>query len=76
MPDHRPAPSRLSPARALVLWIGYVVLFAAAGGMAAGLIALAYETVETEFADVVYAATYAVTGYIAVQLARRVVEER
>ena len=60
------------PARAVLLWAGYVVLFAAAGGLAAGLIALAYELVETEFADVVYAAT----GFIAVQLARRVVEER
>ena len=58
----------------MLLWAGYVVLFAAAGGTAAGLIALAYELVETEFADVVYAATYAVTGYVAVQLARRVVE--
>ena len=67
---------RLSPVRAVVLWIGYVVLFAIAGGLAAGVLALLYEVVETEFADLLYAVVYGVTGYFAVQLARRVVEER
>jgi hypothetical protein len=67
---------RLSPARALLLWIGYVVLFAIAGGLAAGVLALLYEAVESEFADMLYAVVYGVTGYVAVQLARRVFEDR
>ena len=66
-------PPRLSPTRALVLWIVYAVVFAVAGGIGAGVPALLVDLVAGEaYDDTLYAIMFGVTGFIAYRLAQRV----
>ena len=65
----------LTPARAVVLFVIYSVVFAIGGGLAAGIMAFVFEAVSSEGYDPnVYAITFGVTGYIAYRLVRRVAE--
>ena len=69
------APRPLTPARALVLFVVYTIVFAVGGGLAAGIMAFVFEAIAREGYDPnVYAITFGVTGYIAYRLARRVAE--
>lgn len=61
-------------ARAVTLWIVYVVIFNLAGGLAAGVLALVVEVLGGGFSQMLYAAVYAVTGFIGYRLAKKVVE--
>ena len=66
---------RLTPVRAIVLFVIYTVCFAVGGGLAAGIMAFVFEAVSSEPYDPnVYAITFGVTGFIAYRLARRVAE--
>jgi hypothetical protein len=59
------------------LWALYVVVFALAGGIAAGIMAWAFELLTaTGFTDTLYSVCFGVTGYIAYRLARDTVEAR
>lgn len=66
----------MSLGRAVALWIAYVLIFNLAGGLAAGVLALVYDLGGADFADVLYAAVYAVTGFMAYRLACGVMETR
>lgn len=61
-------------ARAVTLWIVYVVLFNVAGGLAAGVLALVVDLLSAGFSEMLYAAVYAVTGFIGYRLAKKVIE--
>ena len=76
MPTRLPSdPQPLTPARALVLYVIYTVVFAVGGGLAAGIMALVFEAVSPGgYDDVLYAITFGVTGVIAYRLAQRVAE--
>jgi hypothetical protein len=65
---------QLTPTRAATLWVIYVILFNLAGGLAAGVLALLFQLVGLDFTEVLYAAVYAVTGYMAYLLARGVLQ--
>ncbi len=77
-----PGPSsraRMSIGRALGLFALYVFVFAAGGGLGAGVPALLFELVtERDLMRgdtfMLYAIMFGVTGYIAYRLAQRVVE--
>ncbi|MEM0963272.1 MAG: hypothetical protein AAGK21_12140 [Bacteroidota bacterium] len=71
-----PDPVRsLTPARALVLFVVYTIVFAIGGGLAAGIMALVFGAISPEDGDsMVYAITFGVTGFIAYRLAQRVAE--
>lgn len=71
----QPDPRPVTPARALVLFVVYAVVFALGGGLAAGIMALVFEALSPQGSDpTVYAITFGVTGYIAYRLAQRVAE--
>jgi hypothetical protein len=66
-------------ARALALFALYVVVFAAGGGIGAGVPSLVFELMTGQDLArgdqfMLYAIMFGVTGYIAVRLAQRVVE--
>ncbi len=62
---------------ALGLWVLYVVVFAAAGGVATGIMAWLFERVVAEpFTDPFYSVCFGVTGFIAYKLATEIVEQR
>lgn len=64
---------RLSPGRAVVLWIVYAVVFAIAGGIGAGIPSFLVEAITGAGYDpTLYAIMFGVTGYIAYRLARHV----
>ena len=66
---------RLSAGRALGLFVLYTVAFAVGGGLAAGIMAFAFDSVATGSYDSnLYAITFGVTGFIAYRLAQRVAE--
>ncbi|MEL7168151.1 MAG: hypothetical protein AAFN13_02635 [Bacteroidota bacterium] len=67
--------SKLTPGRAVGLWIAYVLIFAIAGGLAAGVLALVYDAVIDNFDNTLYAIVYGVTGFMAYRLARSVMED-
>lgn len=70
MPDR----SSLSPGQALGRWVLYVLVFLLGGGVAAGISAMAYEAISQSSNPVgLYAVVFAVSGFIAYQLAERVV---
>ncbi len=70
-----PARTPLTPARAVVLFVIYTVVFAIGGGLAAGIMAFVFEAIARDGYDPnVYAITFGVTGFIAYRLARRVAE--
>ena len=76
MNDPRPA---LSPVRALVLYVVYVLAFAIGGGVGAGVPGLVFNAVTGESIDsdpnfTLYAIMFGVTGYIAYKLTQRVME--
>lgn len=63
----------LSPGQALGRWILHVVIFLVAGGVAAGLSALAYQAVaQTQTPLGIYAVIFAASGFIAYQQTERV----
>lgn len=62
--------------RALALWAAYVIIFNVAGGIAAGVLALVFQAIGLEFTEVLYAAVYAVTGFMGYRLGRSVMEGR
>lgn len=66
----------LSPQRAALRWLVYVLLFNLAGGLAAGTLALVFLLAGSAIPQVLYAAVYVVTGYMAYQQAREVHERR
>lgn len=66
----------MKPRRAVTLWVAYVILFNLAGGLAAGVLTLVFQLMGIDFTDVLYAAVYAVSGYVAYLLARSVLEDR
>jgi len=68
--------THMAPGRAITLWITYVVLFNLAGGVAAGVLALVFQLIGVDFTEVLYAAVYAVTGFMAYLLGRNVLEGR
>lgn len=70
------ASQQLSLIRAVTLWVIYVILFNLAGGLAAGVLALLFGLLAIPFTEVLYAAVYAVTGYMAYLLARGVLQGR
>ncbi|HYE96143.1 MAG TPA: hypothetical protein VD962_08025 [Rubricoccaceae bacterium] len=67
---------KLAPVRALVLYFVYLVVFALGGGLAAGLSALVFEAVAGRAYEdpTLYAVVFGVMGYVAVRLARQVME--
>ncbi|MFP4227462.1 MAG: hypothetical protein ACLFTE_01385 [Salinivenus sp.] len=70
MPD-----SPLSAGQAIARWLLYVVVFVVAGGAAAGVSALLYESVSAaENPVVLYGIVFAAGGWIAYQLSARVVD--
>lgn len=75
-----PRPSSSTPGsakQALVLWVAYALLFLAAGGLGAGATALLYELIfQDQFSDVLYAVMFGSFGFMAYQLAHRLVEQR
>ncbi|MFB6247982.1 MAG: hypothetical protein ABEL97_05365 [Salinibacter sp.] len=72
MPDQSP----LSVGQALGRWVLHMVLFILAGGTAAGLSALAYESVAQAQNPVgLYGVIFAVGGLIAYRLTERVLDE-
>ena len=83
-PDTNVAPDTarrgaLSPARALVLYVVYVIAFVVGGGLGAGIPGLLFNAVTGEDIDsdpnfVLYAIMFGVTGWIAYKLAQRVME--
>jgi hypothetical protein len=64
----------MKPKRAVSLWVIYVIIFNLAGGLAAGVLTLVFQLIGIAFTDVLYAAVYAVSGYVAYLLARGVLE--
>ena len=70
-----PRPRPVTAGRALVLFVLYTVSFAVGGGLAAGIMAFAFDAVATGSYDSnLYAITFGVTGFIAYRLAQRVAE--
>jgi hypothetical protein len=67
---------KLSPTRAATLWVIYVLLFNLASGLAAGVLALVFQLLGLEFTEVLYAAVYGVTGFMAYLLGRSVLQGR
>jgi hypothetical protein len=59
-----------------MLWVVYVLIFNLAGGLAAGVLALVFFLITGGLSDVLYAAVYAVSGFMAYRLARTVREGR
>lgn len=67
--------SSLSVGQALGRWILHVVVFIVAGGIAAGLSALAYESIaQTENPVGLYGVIFAAAGLIAYRLTERVID--
>lgn len=65
----------LSAGQAVGRWLLHVVLFLGAGGVAAGLSALAYQAVaQTQTPLGIYAVIFAASGFIAHRLAERVLD--
>lgn len=65
--------SSLSIGQALGRWVLHVVIFVLSGGLAAGVSALAYESVsQTQNPVAVYAVIFAAGGLIAYRLTERV----
>jgi hypothetical protein len=63
----------ISPGQAFGRWVLHVVIFLVAGGVAAGLSALAYQTVaQTKTPLGIYAVIFAASGLIAYQQTERV----
>jgi hypothetical protein len=70
-----PRTPTLSLGRAAGLWVAYVFIFNIAGGLAAGVLRLVFEAVAAgSFTEVLYAAVYGVTGFMAYRLARTLLE--
>ena len=68
----RPAPSL---GRALGLWMLYVVVFVAFGGLGAGLTAYIFEALlRMEFSDILYAIVFGAHGFMAYRLVQRIAE--
>lgn len=67
--------SSLSLGQALARWLIQVLAFIVAGGVAAGVSSLVYETLSAaENNVVVYGVVFAGAGWIAYQLSRRVLD--
>lgn len=67
--------SSLSAGQAFGRWILFTLIVLASGGTAAGLTALGYEWISgNEYARELYALVFGLSGYIAYQLAQRVME--
>lgn len=67
--------SPLSVGQALGRWVLHVVIFLLAGGLAAGVSALAYESVsQVQNPVAVYAVIFAAGGLIAYRLTERVLD--
>jgi len=67
-------PSSLSIGQALGRWLLHTTVFIAAGGLAAGVSSLVYESVSAAQNNVVvYGVVFAASGWIAYQLSQRVV---
>lgn len=67
----------LSPGQALGRWILHVVIFLAAGGVAAGVSALAYQAIaQTKTPLGIYAVIFAASGLIAYRQAERVLDDK
>jgi hypothetical protein len=63
----------ISPGQAFGRWVLHVVIFLVAGGVAAGLSALAYQTVaQTKTPLGIYAVIFAASGLIAYRQTERV----
>ncbi len=70
-----PRPRPVSVGRALGLFVLYTVAFALGGGLAAGIMAVVFNTVaKGSYDSNLYALTFGVTGFIAYKLAQRVAE--
>ena len=70
MSDHS-----VSPGQAIVRWILHVFIFLGAGGVAAGLSALAYQAVaQTQTPLGIYAVIFAASGLIAYRQTERVLD--
>jgi hypothetical protein len=68
-------PSSLSAGQALGRWILHIVIFVVAGGTAAGLSALAYESLtQAESPLGIYGVIFAASGLIAYRLTERVLD--
>ncbi len=71
MPDS----SSLSVGQALGRWVLHVIVFIVAGGLAAGVSALAYEAIaQTQNPIGLYAVIFAAGGLIAYRLTQRVLD--
>lgn len=67
--------SSLSVGQALARWVLHVVIFLLAGGLAAGVSALAYESLaQAENPVGLYGVIFAVGGVIAYRLTKRVLD--
>ena len=70
---HSMSDSPLSPGQAFGRWILHVVIFLLAGGVAAGISALAYQAIaQTKTPLGIYAVIFAASGFIAYQQTERV----
>lgn len=64
----------LSPSQALGRWALHVIIFIVAGGVAAGLSALAYQAIaQTKTPLGIYAVIFAASGVIAYRLSEQVI---
>lgn len=67
--------SSLTPGQALGRWVLHVITFVVAGGVAAGVSALAYQAIaQTKTPLGIYAVIFAASGVIAYRLTERVLE--
>lgn len=65
----------LSAGQALGRWVLHVIIFIVAGGVAAGISALAYQAIaQTQTPLGIYAVIFAASGLIAYRLTERVLE--
>ncbi|WP_103020885.1 hypothetical protein [Salinibacter altiplanensis] len=65
----------LTPGQALGRWILHVIIFLLSGGVAAGISALAYQTIaQTQTPLGIYAVIFAASGVIAYRQSERVLE--
>lgn len=65
----------LSAGQALGRWVLHVLIFVVAGGVAAGISALAYQAIaQTKTPLGIYAVIFAASGFIAYRQAERVLE--
>lgn len=62
--------------QAIGLWVAFVFVFLAFGGLGAGLTSLIFELFFVEFSDVLYAVVFGAHGIIAYQILIRWFEHR